>query len=255
MLDQTLIRDSQQLVIDVFRRFRPQLLEAFGASLYTRKQNHSQVTEWDVTVEETLRDALKQSFPELGYEGEETGHTGASGAYWLVDPIDGTSGFIRGLECSTNMAALVVNDEVVAAVIYDFVRDELYAAQKGEGAHKDGVRLFVNTERRAGNLVIYSLTSKTFPLVSEALREIGMQTLLPIGAAGHAYTLLASGKIDGIAVLRSKTGEYDNAAGVLIAEEAGAVLLPYDDFTGVHRSEFIIGSPYVAETIEHSGLI
>jgi len=67
--------------------------------------------------------------------------------------------------------------------------------------------------------------------------------------------LLAEGKIDGIINLEKGMGLHDNAPGVLIAEEAGAVILPYDEETGVYRSQFIIGSPLVIDLIEHSGLI
>lgn len=249
------IEDAQAIVVDTFRKLRPDLLSVFGKIEYSRKDNFSQVTEWDIKVEDTLRLALAEAFPDWGFEGEETGHTGPSDTYWLVDPIDGTSSFIRGLGYATNMAALVHGGVVIAAVIYDFVHDHLYTAQKGKGAFKDGQRISVNTERTAGDLVIYSLTRKTFAMIREALSELGMRTLMPMGAAGHAYCMLAEGKIDGMIVLNTNTGLYDNAPGVLLAEEAGAVLLAYDDEIGVKRHEFIIGSPYVTDAIERSGLI
>lgn len=249
------IDDAQAIVVRVFRQLRPELLSVFGKISFTRKDNFSQVTEWDVRVEDTLREALAADFPDWGFQGEETGHAGPASTYWLVDPIDGTSSFIRGLGYATNMAALVHDGIVIAAVIYDFVHDHLYTAQKGKGAFKDGERIAVNTERTAGDLVIYSLTRKTFPLIREALAELGMRTLMPMGAAGHAYCMLAEGKIDGMVVLNTNTGLYDNAPGVLLAEEAGAAFLAYDDKVGVERHEFIIGSPYVTDAIERSGLI
>ncbi|OYX38279.1 hypothetical protein B7Z00_02240, partial [Candidatus Saccharibacteria bacterium 32-50-10] len=149
----------------------------------------------------------------------------------------------------------VVNDEVVASVIYDFIRDHLFVAVKGRGATRDGDPITVNTERRRGNLVIYSFTRRKFPLIREALSEIGMRAILPMGAAGHMYCLLAQGKIDGIVALNTGLAAYDNAPGILLCEEAGAVMLQYDDKTGVDRHEFIIGSPYVINAIERSGLI
>lgn len=247
--------DSQAVVISVFRQFRPELLSVFGNSEFTRKQNSSQVTEWDVMLEERLRFTLEKQFPDYGFEGEETGIHGNRDHYWLVDPIDGTSSFIRGLPFATNMAAFVEHGEVIASVIYDFVLDDIYTAVKGEGAYKNGQPIHINADRRAGNLLLYSFTRQQFPLYREALSELGMRTVLPVGAAGHTYTLLAEGKIDGIIALHTRMGFYDNAAGVLLAEEAGAQLLQYDDKTGVERHEFIIGTPYVVEKIERSGLI
>ena len=243
------------LVSSVFKGFREELLSVFGNVEHTSKTDTSPVTVYDVKVEETLKARLADSFPRIGFEGEETGAFGNRRTYWLVDPIDGTSSFIRGLPFSTNMAALVSNGEVIAAVIYDFVNDNLYTAIKGRGAFKNDEPIHLNTTRQAGNLFIYSITISHFGNIKEALNQIGMRTLLPIGAPGHQYMMLAEGKIDGIVNVVRGRGLHDNAPGVFICEEAGAVLLPYDEEKGVYRSQFIIGSPVVVDLIEHSGLL
>lgn len=244
-----------EIVSEVFKGLRSDLLGATGNVAFTRKPDFTVVTEWDVRVESILRAAIEEKYPELGFKGEESGVHGNETTYWLVDPIDGTSSFIRGLYYATNMAALVHEGEVIASVMYDFNHDYLYTATKGGGAFKNGTAISVNNERTKGDYVVYSLTRETFPLIREALYELGMRTLLPMGAAGHSYLMLAEGKIDGVVVLRTGTGLHDNAPGVLLAEEAGATLLQYDDETGVNRHEFIIGSPVVIDSIEKSGLI
>jgi myo-inositol-1(or 4)-monophosphatase len=249
------IVDAQELVSRVFKSLRADLLTAYGNVEHTRKVDRSPVTEWDVKVEKTLSGELAKQFPEIGFRGEETGNTGNDDTYWLVDPIDGTSSFIRGLAYSTNMAALVQGGQVIAAVVYDFVNDVLYTARKGHGAFKDGKRIAVNTKREPGNLVAYSFTRNTFGLIREALQEMGIRALLTMGAAGHSYVMLAEGKIDGLIALHTNMGAYDNAPGLLIAEEAGAVVLQYDDEEGVDRHEFVVGSPKFIEVVEHSGLI
>jgi myo-inositol-1(or 4)-monophosphatase len=214
------------------------------------------VTVYDVKVEEALRQALAASFPDIGFEGEETGAHGNRDTYWLVDPIDGTSSFIRGLPFSTNMAALVSDGVVIAAVIYDFVNDVLYTALKGRGAYKNGEQISINTTRAEGNLFIYSFNRQKFGLIQEAMAELKIRAMLPVGASGHTYAMLAEGKIDGVVNIRKNLmGLHDNAPGVLLCEEAGAVMLPYDDQAGVYRSQFILGSPLVVDTIERSGLI
>jgi len=255
MLNDDQVLAAQALVVDVFKGFRNQLLIVFGNIEHTRKADNSPVTIWDVAVEEALKLRLNALFPEWGFEGEETGTSGSRETYWLVDPIDGTSSFIRGLPFSTNMAALVHDGVVVAAVIYDFVNDVLYTALKGKGAFKNGERIRINTTRAAGNLFAYSMTRTKFGLIQEAMDALHIRALLPVGAAGHSYITLAEGKIDGVIVLNAGNGLHDNAPGVLIAEEAGAKLLPYDDKQGVERSQFIIGSPVLVDTIETSGLI
>jgi myo-inositol-1(or 4)-monophosphatase len=249
------VADAQALVVDVFKGFRQELLSVFGNSAHTSKPDNSPVTIYDVKVEQALKDRLAESFPDMGFEGEETGPSGNAETYWLVDPIDGTSSFIRGLPFSTNMAALVHEGQVIAAVVYDFVNDFLYTALKGKGAYKNGEPIHINTVREQGNLFIYSMTRIKFGHIQEALGELRMRTMLPLGASGHEYMMLAEGKIDGIVNLVKGKGLHDNAPGVFICEEAGAVLLPYDDEKGVYRSQFIIGSPLVVDLIERSGLI
>jgi len=255
MLNDDHVLAAQALVVDVFKGFRSQLLMVFGNIEHTRKADNSPVTIWDVAVEEALKLRLNALFPEWGFEGEETGASGSRETYWLVDPIDGTSSFIRGLPFSTNMAALVHDGVVVAAVIYDFVNDVLYTALKGKGAFKNGERIHINTTRAAGNLFAYSMTRTKFGLIQEAMDALRIRALLPVGAAGHSYITLAEGKIDGVIVLNAGNGLHDNAPGVLLAEEAGAKLLPYDDKQGVERSQFILGSPILVDLIETSGLI
>jgi len=255
MIDSVILRDSLELVQRVFRDVRPELMAVFGKIEYTRKSDRSKVTAWDLKIENDLQAELQANFPGLGFEGEETGSSGSKDRYWLVDPIDGTSSFIRGLRYCTNMAALVDDGQVTAAVIYDFVHDEMYTAIKGEGAFKDGVRLAVATQRPADDAVLFSFSRDLFSKLREALSSIHMNLLLPIGAAGHSYCMLAEGKIDGIVALQSTAKKHDNAPGMLIAEEAGAVVLSYSEEVGVDRNEFIIATPVVADAIEKSGLI
>lgn len=249
------VKHAQEIVLGVFRSFRDQLLEVSGAIAFDRKTDASPVTQWDVAVETALQEALRQYDASIGFYGEETGVSGDTERYWIVDPIDGTTGFIRGFDYSTNMAAYVEGGEVQAAVIYDFYRNHAYTAVRGEGAYRDGTRLHIATERREGNLLVYSFTRRKFAHFQEALEALGTRTILPMGHAGHTYILLAEGKIDGAINLMTTMGMHDNAPGVLLCEEAGAVVVPYDDKTGVERHDFIIGSPYLIELIERSGLI
>lgn len=249
------IEKAQQLVAGVFRELRPTLMSVFGNVPYTRKSDESPVTQWDVLVEETLATRLSRDFPGWGFEGEETGARGSEDLYWLVDPIDGTSSFIRGLHYSTNMAALIYKGEVIAAVIYDFIHDVMYTARKGAGAYRDGERLSVNTERGLDSVVLYSFARTLFDGLRKELGELRMRVLLTMGAAGHSYVMLAEGKIDGVLVIDANMGHHDNAPGKLIATEAGAITVAYDDKQGVDAEQFIIATPAVAHAIKESGVI
>jgi len=241
--------DSRQLVIDVFKDFRSELMQAYGAVAYTRKVDMSQVTELDIKVEETLKSRLGELFPEFGFQGEETGRDGNPKQFWLVDPIDGTSSFIRGLPFCTNMAALIEDDQPIAAVIYDFVNDVLYTTIKGEGAYKNQEKMSVATERLPGSLFMYSLSQHRLDDLRAVVAEIGMRCYYPVGAAGHAYMMVAEGKIDGVAVLNARTGVHDNAPGMLIVAEAGGQVTSFDGKDDIYVHEFIVGSPTVTDLV------
>ena len=139
---------SQQIVIEVFKGFREELMGAYGTIVHDSKGDGSPVTELDVKVENAIKNRLLADFPEIGFHGEETDDVvGTEDATWIIDPIDGTSSFVHGLPYCTNMAGLVVNGETVASVIYQFATDDLFTAVKGEGAFKNGERIYVkNTE-------------------------------------------------------------------------------------------------------------
>lgn len=133
------IIESHTLIVDVFKEFRAELMGSYGQIEHSAKGDESPVTLLDVKIETTLKDKLLARFPAFSFKGEETDEViGTNGAMWLVDPIDSTSSFIHGLPYCSNMAGLVVNDEIVASVIYHFASDELFTALKGQGAYKNG---------------------------------------------------------------------------------------------------------------------
>jgi fructose-1,6-bisphosphatase/inositol monophosphatase family enzyme len=249
-IDKKTAHESLELVVETFKGLRAELLESFGNIEHTNKADKTQVTKLDVKVEGTLRNVLEDKYPDFGFQGEETGKHGVLEQYWLVDPIDGTSSFIRGLPFCTNMAALVDDGEVVAAVIYDFVRDVVYSAIKGEGAFLNGSKIEVNNSREAGNLFLYTLSGLSFETTKLELRKLGVRSYLPAGAAGFCYMMLAAGRIDGVAVFDSATAVHDNAPGILIAKEAGAELMRFDGESGLEVSDFVIGVPKVIEAVE-----
>ncbi|MEP7204728.1 MAG: inositol monophosphatase [Candidatus Saccharibacteria bacterium] len=248
-IDRSIIAGSQQLVIDVFRGFRAELMKAYGAIEFSRKADSSQVTRLDITVEQTLKDRLAVAYPEFGFQGEETGKSGNERQYWLVDPIDSTSSFIRGMPFCTNMAALIKDNQSVAAVIYDFVADELYTAVRGEGAYQNEHPLHVNTDRLSGNLFVYSLSGRRFDDLHKTMFKAGMKCYYPVGAAGHMYVMLAKGEIDGVVVLNTRTSVHDNAPGLLIVSEAGGDIVSFDGQNDISIHEFVAGTPVVAEQV------
>ncbi|MDP1732660.1 MAG: inositol monophosphatase family protein, partial [Devosia sp.] len=93
------------------------------------------VTIADRHAEETIRSSILDRFPEDGFMGEETGSTSGVGL-WVVDPIDGTTNFIRGFRHWGVSIAFVAAGEVQVGVVYDAALDKVYAAIRGGGAFK-----------------------------------------------------------------------------------------------------------------------
>ena len=255
MTDSGVVRESMERIEHVFRDHRATLLEAFGNTSFRLKEDHTPVTELDVLIEKKVRDAILNASSDFGFRGEETGHTGSEQAFWIVDPIDGTSSFIRGLPYATNMAAFIEAGETKAALIYDFIHDVLYTAVKGEGAFRNGEPLRITEQDRFHDQVVYALGGKLFAQLREALQAIDAKALLPLTASGHAYAMLAEGSIDGVAQIDPGALLHDMAPGLLIAEEAGLHVYCLDDAEGIARSRYVVGRPSLIERIESSGLL
>lgn len=249
-IDRQTIVESQQLVIDVFKGFRQELMAAYGKIEHSRKADLSPVTELDIKVEQVLKDKLARVYPEFGFQGEETGKSGNDRQFWLVDPIDSTASFIRGLPNCTNMAALIEDGQTIAAVIYDFVGDILYTAIKGEGAYRNQRAIHVATGRSPGDLSVYSLSGYKFDALLTVTLRAGMKCFYPIGAAGHDYVMVAEGKIDGVVAFTGRTSAHDNAPGLLLVVEAGGKITSFDNQNDIYINKFIVGSPQVAQLAE-----
>lgn len=240
-------RRSMQLVIDTFRGFRDELLSHYGNVGHTLKSDKSQVTELDIKVENRLRDVLADAFPDYGFRGEETGVTGSTDVFWLVDPIDGTTSFIRGLPNCTNMAALIIGDQPVMSVIYNFFEDVLYTAVAGQGAYRNDVKIQVSN-RTVADSFVDNLSSSTYTQLRSMLGPIGIRLLQPLGAAGRSFSLLAEGKIEGAIALNSLAGMHDKAPGALLVREAGGELITFDNEStwNIHTDNYIASTPQLA---------
>jgi Archaeal fructose-1,6-bisphosphatase and related enzymes of inositol monophosphatase family len=249
------VLESRQLIIDTFKSFRSKLLDSYGVFEFERKDNFSPVTECDEEIEVVLKAKLAEEFPELGFKGEETGQDGEMDSYWIVDPIDGTSSFIRGMPNCTNMAAYVDGDDVICSVIYDFVNDILYTAIKGGGAFRDGKQIFVNDYNRKFEVNMHG--REVFSRISNLFMSQDLRPHQPIGAIGRALVLLSEGQMDGWLQLSGYGKEYDFAPGVLLATEAGAKIVVLDDIEkpfSIHEvyRDFFIGTEATANLISQN---
>ncbi len=246
------IIESTQLVIDTFKEFRDELMESYGNTAHISKQDNSPVTELDIKVETTLRQRLEKTYPHIGFHGEETAaRDGTVDALWIVDPIDGTSSFVHGLPYCTNMAALIVDGETVAAVIYQFPTDDLYTAFKNEGAYKNNIRISVKNTPLSDSIVFSG--SFVYKNLYHIFQPHSIGVYAPVGASGYEFSRLAEGSIQAVTKLRCKSQIHDDAPGVLIAREAGAQIMSFEEGEYSYKTlSFVIGTPNIMEIVRES---
>ncbi len=213
------------------------------------------VTEADRASEKLLLDRLSAAFPGHGIFGEEgTRHALESEYRWYVDPLDGTTNFAHsfpvfcvslGLEYRPAGTLENADGTLVAAVLYDPLRDELFVAEQGKGAYLNGKRIHVSRTARLGE----ALLATGFPSRSRhaspnihfyheiTLRSHGVRRA---GSAALDLAYVAAGRMD--AYWEFRLNPWDTAAGALLVLEAGGTLTRFD------RSPFRLDSREVLAT-------
>lgn len=214
---------ANRCIRKVLLDLRPELLQAQGAIEHHLKEDKTVVTAMDFKVEERLRDELAKFDGGIGFGGEETGVDYNQETFWLVDPIDGTEAFIRGLPFCTNMLALIHQNEPVMSVIYNFTLDEYYVAMKGHGATCNGHAIHVsNRPMERAFVSLYGDVSQHAPGTGDRLRAM-VRAMPKVHASGCEYAWLARGANDGkiSTHLERKGNPWDHAPGTLLVQEAG----------------------------------
>lgn len=196
-----------------------------GNFTVTTKADMTPVTQADVECEQAIRDIILGEFPQHGFYGEETGQTQADAEYlWLVDPIDGTKGFVRQYPFFSTQIALMHNGEIILGVSSGTMMGELAWAEKGQGAWLNGKRLKVSDidDPMRAAVSIGNLKSLA---ASEGWSALGGVVERADRIRGYGdfyhYHLLAAGKIE--AVIESDVNILDIAALSVIVSEAGGV--------------------------------
>lgn len=199
------------------------------------------VTVADRTVEAYLRDALLTAFPSHGIYGEEGTRDRLDSEYrWYIDPLDGTTNFAHGfphfcvsmgLEHRPEGLAAEHDGPIVAAVIYDPIRNELFAAERGKGAQLNGRPMRVSTTPELAE----SLLATGFPSRKRHenpnihfYQELTMRShgVRRAGSAALDLAYVACGRLD--AFWEFNLNPWDTAAGFLLVEESGGMVTGFD---------------------------
>ncbi|HQU68404.1 MAG TPA: inositol monophosphatase family protein [Albidovulum sp.] len=185
------------------------------------------VSRADTAAENIIREELMGARPTYGWLGEETGE--ADGAdptrRWIVDPLDGTTNFLHGLPHWSVSIALEHKGEVVAGVVFDPAKDELFWAEKGAGAWMNESRVRVSGRRNLAEAVLATGvpfgTKKTLPATMRDLARLMPATagVRRFGSAALDLAYVAAGRFD--AYWEREINAWDMAAGLVIVREAG----------------------------------
>jgi|TARA_B110000879_G_scaffold118843_1_gene157906 myo-inositol-1(or 4)-monophosphatase len=181
--------------------------------------------ETDLAVEEFIRSALLEKFPDDGFFGEETGGISEEN-YWVVDPIDGTANFARGIPHYCIAIAFVSNNEIELGLIFNPPFDELYVSRKEAGTTRNGDVVRVSGIEDIDATSVEVGWSNRQPnigylnILAEILFEGANARRASSGALGLAY--VADGRSDGYVELHMNA--WDCLAGLLMVREAGGVI-------------------------------
>lgn len=221
--------DRLQFACDTARQAGAVALRYFAdlSSLTVRSKGvQDMATEADVNTEAVIRDAIAAAYPDDAFLGEESSDSftisDAPGT-WIVDPIDGTQPFICGMRTWCISIAYYAAGEVQLGVVYDPSNDELFAAQKGQGATLNGKPMFAADVSGFGEGLVsvgYSTRvtpNETLGPLSRLLHADGMYHRSGSGALSLAY--VAAGRL--IGYFEPHMCAWDMAAGELLVREAG----------------------------------
>ncbi|MEM8978643.1 MAG: inositol monophosphatase family protein [Pseudomonadota bacterium] len=192
------------------------------------------VSKADVRAEEILREMLVEARPTYGFLGEEGSAIEGEDPTrrWIVDPLDGTTNFLHGLPHWAVSIALEHKGQVVAGVIYDPVKAEIFVAEKGQGAWLNDRRIRVSDRQ----VMIESIFATGLPFGGRPELPATFQNLAKLlpatagvrrwGSAALDMAYVAAGRYEGF--WEHKLNVWDYAAGIVLVREAGGFVEPLD---------------------------
>lgn len=198
-----------------------------------RKAAHDFVTEMDVKSEDLIRERLLSACPEDEFFGEEGGGSESGAGRWIVDPIDGTTNFIKDIPLYTISIGYERNGELVIGCVYAPALDEMYRAVKGMGATRNGEPIHVSEVSDPEEAVFsmsfaHRVQGSHNEMIGVLDRVCGnVNDLRRLGSAAFDLCCVSCGRTEGFFELGLNL--YDIAAGVVILKEAGGTVTGWSD--------------------------
>lgn len=200
------------------------------------KHARDYVSDADRDAEQAIISTIKKAYPDHSFLAEESGRHGRGDYQWVIDPLDGTTNYLHGLPQFAVSIALKHRDQLISAVVYDPMREELFTADRGNGAYLNDRRIRTTALRGLdGALLGTGIPYRDLRFVDAYL---GMLKALlrdtagirRPGSAALDFAYVAAGRIDGFWEIG--LAPWDFAAGALLVREAGGVV---SDLSGGDR--------------------
>ncbi len=190
------------------------------------KEKHSLVSYVDIEAEKMLVSGLKSLLPEAGFITEEgtQQYIKEIPAYWIIDPLDGTTNFLKSIPVFSVSVALVVQNQIEIGIVHNIMQDECFYASLGGGAFLNGKKISVSSVDTLEDSVLatgFPYARKTIPQLVELLQQVLMTArgVRRLGSAAIDLAYTACGRFDGY--YETRLNPWDTAAGILLVREAG----------------------------------
>ena len=186
------------------------------------------VTSADKRTEKIIIDELQKAHSDYGIITEESGsiNTGNKNNRWIIDPIDGTTNFLNGIPQFAISIGYEEESEIKCGVIFDPIKNEMFCAEKGNGAYLNNSRIRVSNKKKLKDALLVTggprQSSKIKKEIFSEFVEVSNNTLSPVrkfGSAALDLAYVACGRFDGY--WQRELSYWDVAAGIIILKEAG----------------------------------
>ena len=196
------------------------------------------VTASDKKVEKILIDELQKARPNYSILSEEVGEINNDESFkWIIDPIDGTANFLHGIPHFAISIGLENEGEIICGIVYDPIKDEMFVAEKGNGAYLNNKKIRVSARSQLKDCIIFTggpkKEAKNRDLALKEYNNFSSKVLLPIrklGSASLDMAYVAAGRCDGF--WQRNLNYWDIAAGIILVKESGGFVT---DFLGENK--------------------
>ena len=220
----------------------------------TEKSRNDFVSEVDCAAEKEIISILKRSYPDHAILAEESGEKTGNENVWIIVPLDGTTNFLHGFPVFAVSIALKCRDNIEVGVVYDPIRQDIFAASRGSGATLNDRKIRVTPKKTLEGALLgtgfpyrdLSYMDNYLKMFSELMKDTA--GIRRAGSAAIDLAYVAAGRLDGFWEIGLKP--WDMAAGILLINEAGGTVSDFnDDKNSLECGQIVAGNHKIHQAI------